>query len=193
LTGQIAGSVQDPSGSPVPDAVVALAETARTQARETRSGPTGDFIFTQLLPGAYKLVVTATGFRKFERSEIQLSATERVVLPAIQLQLGEVTQTITVEAEAARLQTQSAERSGLVNTFQMQQIPMKGRDYLGMVRLLPGVVDTANREAPDRSCSSPTGRLPLDRAWPVIQAPGRSTPSPPSVPSPPAAASPSRA
>ncbi|MBI5283449.1 MAG: TonB-dependent receptor, partial [Candidatus Solibacter usitatus] len=73
---------------------------------------------------------------------------ERLVVKTITLDLGEVTQTVEVTAEAARLQTQSAERSGLISTEQTQNIPLKGRDYLGLLKLLPGIVDTQNRNAP---------------------------------------------
>jgi hypothetical protein len=77
-----------------------------------------------------------------------LAATERVVLRQIRLELGELTQTVSVVAEAARLQVQSSERSGLISTSQIQDLSLKGRDYMGLLRLLPGVVDTRNREAP---------------------------------------------
>ena len=53
-----------------------------------------------------------------------------------------------MSAEAARIQTQSAERSGLITQEQLKEVTLKGRDYMGMLRLLPGVVDTQNREAP---------------------------------------------
>ena len=69
-------------------------------------------------------------------------------LRAIVLEVGQVTETLSVNATAAQLQTESGERSGLINSKQMQDISLKGRDYLGMTRLLPGVLDTANREAP---------------------------------------------
>ena len=148
LTGQISGTVQDPSGSAIAGADLVLTNLGTTQARQGKTAADGTFVFTQLLPGRYQLVVTAEGFQKYEQKMIELTATERVVIPPITLRLGEMTQTISVEAEAARLQTQSAERSGLISTRQMQDLAMKGRDYLGLVRLLPGVLDTANREAP---------------------------------------------
>ena len=59
-----------------------------------------------------------------------------------------MSQTVEVTAEAARLQTQSAERSGVISVEQTQNIPLKGRDYLGLLKLLPGIVDTQNRNAP---------------------------------------------
>ena len=105
-------------------------------------------MFTQLLPGTFRLEVSAKGFKRYEQNSIVLTATERVVVKRVELQLGEITQTIEVQAETARLQTQSAERSGLISQEQLQNVPLKGRDYLGLVKLIPGVIDTANRNAP---------------------------------------------
>lgn len=137
LTGQISGTVQDPSGNVVPRATVELANTGTAQTREVTTDDVGNFVFTQLLPGTYKLKVSAAGFKSYEQQDIVLTATERVVLRQIQLQLGEVTQTVTVQAEAARLQTQSAERAGLISTSQIKELSLKGRDYMGLIRLLP--------------------------------------------------------
>ena len=82
------------------------------------------------------------------QTAVVLSANERVALRAIALQVGALSETISVTAEAARVQTQSSERSGLITQEQLKEVTLKGRDYMGMLKLLPGVVDTANREAP---------------------------------------------
>lgn len=148
LTGQIAGTVLDPSGSAVPDALVTLVSVETATKRETRTNTQGDFVFVQLLRGTYQLSVTAKGFRQSQLQEVVLTANERVVVPPIRLEIGDVQETITVTAEAARVQTQSAERAGLIDTVQTERIPLKGRDYIGLLALLPGVVDTANRNAP---------------------------------------------
>lgn len=104
--------------------------------------------FLSFLPGRYQIEVSRAGFKTYQRSDIDLTATERLVIPPIRLEVGDLTQTISVEAEVVRVQTSSAERSGLIDTFQFQKISVKGRDYLAYLRLLPGVVDTRNREAP---------------------------------------------
>jgi hypothetical protein len=148
LTGSISGSVADQSGSPVPGAEITLNNAGTGQNRNIQSDSTGGFVFTQLLPSTYKLTIVSKGFRKYEQTGIVLTATERVVIKRVDLQLGEISQTVEVMAETARLQTQSAERSGLISLEQTQNVPLKGRDYLGLVKLLPGVIDTANRNAP---------------------------------------------
>lgn len=148
LTGQISGSIVDPSGAAVPNAIVELRNAGTAQTRQSSTDGTGLFIVTELLPGTYNLKVAAAGFSAFEQTGLVLTATERLVLRTITLSVGEVKQTTTVEAEAVRLQVQSGERSGLVTSKQLQEVPLKSRDYAGMLRLLPGVNDTTNREAP---------------------------------------------
>lgn len=148
LTGQVSGSVKDPQGNVVPNATVDLLNAGTGQTRQTATDELGNFVLTELLPGTYQLTVGLSGFKRYEQKNIVLTATERVVLRQVVLELGTLSQTVSVTAEAAVLQTQSGERSGLINTSQIQELSLKGRDYLGLVRLLPGVVDTANREAP---------------------------------------------
>ncbi|MBI3428366.1 MAG: TonB-dependent receptor [Acidobacteria bacterium] len=148
LTGQISGTLTDANGGVVPNAKIEIInqETARMVAITADSD--GNFIAPQLLPGNYRLVVTANGFKKFEQKNIVLTANERVDVHKLILEVGDVSQTVTVTAETALVKTESAERSGLIDEQQIQGIALKGRDYMGLVRLLPGVVDTANREAP---------------------------------------------
>ncbi|MGH9843285.1 MAG: carboxypeptidase regulatory-like domain-containing protein [Blastocatellia bacterium] len=148
LTGQISGTITDPNGGAVSNARVEVTneETARVVAVNADSE--GNFVVPQLLSGTYTLVITANGFKRFEQKGIILTANERVAVRRVVLEVGDVNQTVTITAETALVQTQSAERAGLISEEQIQNIALKGRDYMGLVRLLPGVVDTANREAP---------------------------------------------
>lgn len=148
LTGQLSGVVTDPSGSAVPTATVTIVNIAKAQTRSAQTDDQGRFVFTELLPGNFTLTVDANGFKKYQRSDVNVSATERVTLPAVVLEVGAMTETISVRGDLAAVQTESAERSGLITSRQMQELPLKGRSYLGTVRLLPGIVDTANRESP---------------------------------------------
>src|SRR5215510_2374386 len=148
LTGQISGTLNDPNGGVVPGAKVEVINQETTQARTVTSDSEGNFVVTQLLPGTYSIAVTAAGFKKFEKRNIPLTANERVDVHRLGLEVGDVSQTVTVTAEQAFVKTESAERAGLIDEQQIQSVALKGRDYMGLVRLLPGVVDTANREAP---------------------------------------------
>lgn len=148
LTGSINGTVTDPSGSAIPGTEITLTNVATSQTRQSKPDASGDFVFTQILPGAFRVVISGKGFKRYEETSIVVTSAERVVLKRIELQVGDITQTVEVIAEAARLQTQSAERSGLISLEQTQNVPLKGRDYLGLLKLLPGIIDTQNRNAP---------------------------------------------
>ena len=148
LTGQISGTLNDSSGGVVPDAKVEISNQETAQSRTITSDSEGHFVVTQLLPGTYTLIISVNGFKKFERRGIVLTANERVDVHSITLEVGDVNQTVTITAEQTFVKTESAERAGLIDEQQIQGIALKGRDYMGLLRLLPGVVDTANREAP---------------------------------------------
>ncbi|MDZ4800913.1 MAG: carboxypeptidase-like regulatory domain-containing protein [Bryobacteraceae bacterium] len=110
LTGQISGIVADASGV---------------------------FVVTDLLSGTYSLEVVRAGFRKHEQTEIALSANERVALRRIVLEIGELTQTVRVTADQPQIQTQSGERGGLISSAEIQELGLKGRDYMELLALLP--------------------------------------------------------
>ena len=148
LTGRLSGSVTDPSGSAVVNATVEITNAAKAQTRTAKTDEQGHFVFNELLPGTFVLSVDASGFKKYEQREINITATERVTIPPISLQVGAVSETVSVTADSAAVQTESAERSGLITSRQMQELPLKGRSYIGTTKLLPGIIDTANSESP---------------------------------------------
>jgi hypothetical protein len=148
LTGQISGILTDPNGGVVPNAKIEVINEETARVVTASSDSDGNFVVPQLLSGTYTLIVTADGFKRYEQKGIVLTANDRVAVRRIALEVGDVTQSVTVTAEAVLVQTNSAERAGLISEEEIQNIALKGRDYMGLVRLLPGVVDTANREAP---------------------------------------------
>lgn len=148
LTGQVSGNITDSSGGAVVGASVQIVNNLTAQTRTAETNAEGYFVFPELLPGTYKLTINAKGFKKLEQKDIVVTATERVNLQNLTLQVGELSETVSVTADAVRLQTESAERSGLIGARQMAELPLKGRSYMGTAKLLPGVIDTANRESP---------------------------------------------
>jgi carboxypeptidase family protein len=150
LTGQISGTITDANGAVIANAALKLTNAQTGQIRATTSSSDGRFVFPELLPGSFTLIIEATGFKKYEQAGLTVSAAERVTLPAIALQTGQVSETVTVIGEQSGVQTESAERAGVINTRQYQELPLKGRDWMGTTRLLPGIVDTnaTGRDAP---------------------------------------------
>ena len=148
LTGQITGTVVDNSKAVLPGVTVTARNAATQTTREAVTDGSGEFTIPNLLAGTYTVTAALPGFRTYERSGVQLTATERLDLPAITLELGGVTETVQVTSEAAAIQTRSGERSAVITETDLADRGLKGRDALGTLMTLPGVVDTSNRDAP---------------------------------------------
>ncbi len=150
VTGQIAGTVVDAQKSAVPGATVSVRHTETQVAREAVTDGEGRFVITNILAGQYDLKVTLAGFKTYEQKGIPVTSTERVALQAIALEVGGVTEQVTVLAEEvfAQVQAQSGERSATVTAAQIQDIGLRGRDFMGALKVLPGVVDLSARDAP---------------------------------------------
>jgi hypothetical protein len=148
LSGQIGGSVVDSSKGSVPGATVTVRNTATAVTRDVVTDSEGLFVFTNLFAGTYDLRVTLIGFRTYEQKGLVLSATERLAVPPITLDVGGVEEVVTVEAAALHAQAQSGERSGTIRADEIKDTQLRGRDFLGLLQGMPGVVDTNVRNAP---------------------------------------------
>jgi len=148
LTGQITGTVTDTTGAVLPGATITIRNVGTGLTRDTVTDPDGAFVFPDLLAGTFDLNVSLQGFKSYEQKGIVLGATERVALRAIALDVGGLSETISVQATTVQVQTTNGARAGLITRETMDDIATKGRDFAGLLKLLPGVVDTRNREAP---------------------------------------------
>lgn len=148
LSGQIGGSVVDNSKGAVPGATVTVRNTATAATRDVVTDNAGLFVFTNLFAGTYDLRVTLTGFKTYEQKGLVLSATERLAVPPITLEVGGLEEVVTVEASALHAQAQSGERSGTIRADEIKDTQLRGRDFLGLLQGMPGVVDTNVRNAP---------------------------------------------
>lgn len=148
LTGQIGGAVVDGSKGAVPGATVTVRNTATGATRDATTDAGGLFVFPNVFAGTYDLRVTLNGFRTHEQKGIVVTATERVAVPPITLEVGGVEEVVTVEASALHAQAQSGERSGTIRADEIKDTQLRGRDFLGLLQGMPGVVDTNVRNAP---------------------------------------------
>jgi len=139
VSGTITGTVADASGGVVAGASVTLTNERTTDARTTTTGDNGDFQFVAVQPGVYTIRVEARGFRGFERRNNNLTASEQLALGRIELSVGQVTETVTTVAEGAAVESESAANSALLTSTQIEQISLKGRDVVDLLRLVPGV------------------------------------------------------
>jgi len=144
INGSISGRVTDQQGAVVPAASVTVIEPNQQVAVSSKTNEQGVFVFAGLRPGNYNLRVEATGFKKLERSNIALNADEKLAIGDILMEVGALSEIVEVSAQAAVLQTQSAERSDTITGKQIENLQVNGRNPLDMTKLIPGVVDTAN-------------------------------------------------
>jgi outer membrane receptor protein involved in Fe transport len=139
----ISGRVLDTSSGAVPGAEVRLINRSTKDSRVFATTAAGDFVFTDVPPGGYDLAVKAAGFKQFEKSGINLAASDVVSVGDIRLQLGEVSETVQVPANAAKIETASGERSALLDSKQITDLMARGRDVMALLQILPGVANDA--------------------------------------------------
>lgn len=140
-SGSVNGRVVDPRGDVMVDASVKLINELTQVTRHTQTTSAGDFVFEDVLPGKFSLIVDAPGFKQVVIQGLELSSAERLSAGTIGLQVGQVSQSVTVEAATTPVQTTSAEVSGLLDTKQLDNLLAVGRDFMAMVRTVPGVVE----------------------------------------------------
>ena len=148
LTSQIGGTVVDNQKGVVPGATVSARNTSTQVVRDAVTDANGAFVITNVLAGTYDIKVTLTGFKTYEQKGLVVSATERLSLPPITLDVGGFQESVAVEASSVRVQTQSGERSATITASQIEDIGLRGRDFMGTLKTLPGVIDTSARDAP---------------------------------------------
>ena len=145
--GTISGTVADPSGNVVPTAKVSVTNEATGDVRRTETSAAGEFVLPSMLPATYTVQVEAQGFQTFRSTGNVLTPAGHLDLATLRLTVGSISQTVEVAAEAAQVQTSSAENSGELTRDQFSTIPVKGRDLTGLMRTLPGVQMTGDQDA----------------------------------------------
>ena len=148
VTGQISGAVADSEGARIVGAQVSLIHDLSKQERNFTADRDGNFLFTNLVPGIYTVRIQHPGFKRYEQTEVSVTAEERVALHDIKLTVGDVSSTVEVVAQAARVSTDSSDRSILINQKMIEDTPISGRDYLGVLRSLPGVQMASTADMP---------------------------------------------
>lgn len=146
VTGSIAGTVRDPSGLAVPAAKVVLRQPETGRERRLETSERGDFVISGLDAGRYTLTVTAAGFKKLELRDVNLATGERLPLGDLNMEIGQLTETVSVTERGAVVQTQSAERADVITSTQVENLAIRGRNVQDLMSLLPGVVTSNPQE-----------------------------------------------
>jgi Carboxypeptidase regulatory-like domain len=130
----ITGTVYDPSGAAVPNAAISLTNPATGQVRQTVSNNDGIYLLANVGVGTFTLSATASGFVNFTRTGIVVN-TGQTLKEDINLQVGAAGQTVTVQADALQVQTETNEISNLISGAQVTQLATNGRNVTSLAAL----------------------------------------------------------
>jgi Carboxypeptidase regulatory-like domain len=137
----MAGTVRDGQGAVIPGATIELVSPRRNDTQTMIANAEGDFEFLNLLPDTYTIKVTMDGFKTAERHNVVLNANDRLAIGVMTLELGAVTETVTVSSRVVEVQSRSAERSFSVDSTAITNLAVNGRSPLALTRLAPGIAN----------------------------------------------------
>ena len=137
--GQINGVITDSSGGVVPGVTVTAVETQTGLSRETMSGANGRYAFPSMRPTIYEITATLTGFRTVKRTGIELAASQAATIN-ITLELGELSETVSVAGNAVQVDITTATISEVVDHARIVELPLNGRDAAKLTALVAGTI-----------------------------------------------------
>lgn len=144
-TAGISGYISDPAGEAVSQASVVLINADSGARRSVLTDLVGSYSFLQLPAGSYQLRVEKHGFKTSIRSGVALAVNQAAVVN-ISLQLGPITETVVVTANAPIVAPTNAQTSGLIAGPQIRDLPLNGRSYDELLTLTPGIVNYSNEK-----------------------------------------------
>ena len=143
-TGQIVGTVKDPSGAVVPNAAVEVTDTATGNIQTAKSGSEGGFVFPALQPGRYRILATATGFEPTVVDGIVVE-TSRSSNIEVQFAVAALQEQVHVVGQSPVVETTSSTISTTVGNREIANLPLSGRDVLGFALLTPGTASSSTQ------------------------------------------------
>ena len=142
--GRVAGTVLDESGAVLPGATITLINTGTDQTQTAVTDAAGAFLFPQVPVGTYKVSIAMQGFKGVEYNDVIVAVGQEYSLTA-RLELGDVTEVVSVTAGSSLVSTTSPEVTATVLQRQVLDIPLANRDVTNLIKLQPGVQPFINR------------------------------------------------
>ncbi len=140
----LSGIISDPSGGAVANATVSIKNQATGVVREVTTNSDGFYSAPNLLPGTYEVRVTGQGFQTLVQKEISLTVGAQQALN-LSLKVGQLNQTVEVNAAPPDVQTASSTISATVDSTTVRELPLNGRDWTSLAALEPGVSSLPNQ------------------------------------------------
>ena len=135
-TGEITGRVEDAAGSIVPAVTVTALNTETGFARSTLTNAEGTYVLTSLPPGRYAVSAELTGFKKAVRENVIVAVGTRQTLP-IRLEIGAISESVAVSADAPLVETTRSELSGVVTSGDIANLPALNRTFANLAMTMP--------------------------------------------------------
>jgi len=154
-TAEVLGTVIDPLGAGVPNIKVTAQSLTTSTEYSTISDPSGDYLIRSMPPGGYSIRVEVPGFKTWTVREVAVAIGDRL-RQDVHLETGQLSQTVEVTAETPALQSESATLGGLIGERAVANLPLNGRNFIGLAQLVAGANDAApvDRGVDDRRRSS---------------------------------------
>jgi hypothetical protein len=140
--GSISGTVKDPTGAVIPSAQLTLISSTTNQIFKTATNAEGEFQFRELAPTTYTLVAEASGFKKINVSSI-LVQVDQITRLDLKVEVGNTSESISVEGAAPLLEPDKSALGSVVDSNNVNGLPLNGRQALDLALITPGVVPTA--------------------------------------------------
>jgi outer membrane receptor protein involved in Fe transport len=137
-TSALVGRVTDASHDPVPDAVIQVRDVNTNKIRVVQSRPDGEYAVPNLSPGLYDVTISRSGFKQLRKINLELNIDQTARLDA-QLDVGEVSETVEVTALVPLMNTESSSRGDVIAGYEIEQMPLNGRDFNDLAFNVPGV------------------------------------------------------
>jgi len=137
-SGELTGRVFDRSGKPVSGVEVTATNENTFVGQQTATTSSGDFLFVQLQPGIYGLTTSAGGFKRMEQKGIRVEVGQRITAD-LTLEMGEAAETVTVNADAALLQTGGSSIQTVIHGRAIPSMPLNPRNFIYLAAQAPGV------------------------------------------------------
>ena len=138
ITGTILGTITDPSGASVPNAVVTVTNTETNQATMASANSLGNYEAPYLRPGPYSVKVAAPGFKSVVREKVELQVENRLRLDFV-MEVGEVSTTVEVTGGAPLVESSTASLGQVIMSRTVVELPIRGRNVFDLVGLSAGV------------------------------------------------------
>ncbi len=146
-TASLSGTVTDPSGAVIPNAIVTLKNQDSGDTRPGKSNGSGDFTFSAVPVGTYEIDITSQGFAQFRQGGIHLDPGDSRNLHELKLVTGSEAQTVNVREASQSITLDSGEQSSLISAEDIKHLSVEGRDVTELLKILPGFAITAGGNA----------------------------------------------